>query len=119
MFADTLTLDYKGTDDLVLVKRKESNYSSEYFGSVGLDDVVMTIKHTIPATRLGGEHSHMVRFDITRYDAANAIVARFSTWRVLASYLGQQDSVTLADIYDSSSEFLNPGNITKILNGES
>lgn len=119
MFADSYTLDYKGTDDLILTKRKESNYSSEYFGTVGSDDIVVTIKHTIPATRLGGEHSHMVRMDIVTYGIDNVIVARKSVWRVFASYLGQQNATDLTNASSALGELLSSPNMVKLLAGES
>jgi hypothetical protein len=118
MFSDTITLDFEGTDDLVLRKRKEGNYSSEYFGTVGDVDILMSIKHTFPKTRGSGAESHLVRFDLTEYDSDTGLIVRqASTWRVLATNSGRQDSTQMGNLYDSMSEFLDSTNVGSLLNG--
>lgn len=119
MYADSLTLNYAGTGDLVLTKRKESNYTSEYFGTIGLEDFTLHIKHTIPPSRLGGEHSHMVRMDIVTYDATNTVVAKSSVWRVFGSYLGQQNATRVTNADKAIVSFLTAPNMAKLLAGES
>lgn len=120
MFADTITLDFKGTDDLVLSKRKEEGYSSEYFGSVDVYDIVMTVKHTFPASRVSGQTSHLIRMDVTEYDSEGAIYRTFSTWRVFSTFKGRQDSTTITDLDSSMSEFLATGsNLADLIQGVS
>lgn len=119
MFADSLTLNYAGTGDLVLTKRREEGYSSEYFGTIGTTDFVMSIKHTIPRNRNGGEHSHLVRLDATTYDAENQIIARASSWRVFGSYVGQQVSTTVTNLDKAVGSFITAPNLQKLLLGES
>lgn len=118
MFSDTITLDFEGTDDLVLNKRKEGNYSSEYFGTVGDVDIIMSIKHTFPKSRGSGTESHLVRFDLTEYDSTTGLIVRqASTWRVMATNTGRQDSTQMGNLYDSLSEFLDSTNVGSLLNG--
>lgn len=119
MFADTITTDYIGTGDLVLTKRKEDGYSSEYFGSIGLVDFKLSIKHTFPKDRTGGETSHMVRLDATEYDATNAIIRTWSVWRPFATNKGRQDTTMVTNLNKAVATFLTAPNLTKLLNGES
>lgn len=119
MFAETLTLNFAGTGDLVLTRRKEANLSSEYAGTIGTQDFVLVIKHTIPPNRLGGEHSHLVRLDVTTYDATNKIIGRASSWRVFGSYIGQQVTTTVTNLDKALGSLMTAGNLTRLLNGES
>lgn len=118
MFADTLTLNYAGTGDLVLTKRKEQGYSSEYFGNIGSEDFILTIKHTVPQNR-AGEHSHLVRLDVITFDAQNVIIGKASTWRVFGSYLGQQVIAKVTNLDKAIGSLMTAPNLTKLLNGES
>jgi hypothetical protein len=119
MFADTLTCDYAGTGDLVLTKRKEDGYTSEYFGTISDRDFIATIKHTLPKSRVTGETSHMVRLDCIKYDAAGAIIEKSSSWRVFGTYLGRQDATNVANLNKTVGTIMTAGNLTKLLNGES
>lgn len=119
MFAETLTLNFAGTGDLVLTRRKEGNYSSEYSGTIGTQDFILTVKHTIPPNRQGGEHSHLVRLDVITYDASNVIIGRASAWRVFGSYIGQQVTATVTNLDKALTSLMTAGNMTKLLNGES
>jgi hypothetical protein len=120
MFADSITLDFKGTGDLVLLKRKEDGYSSEYAATVDVYDVTMTIKHTFPPSRVSGQTSHLVRMDVKEYDSTTGLQIRsFSTWRVIATTLGRQDNTTVTELYNSMSAFLDSTNLTSLITGSS
>lgn len=119
MFADTLTLNFAGTGDLVLTKRREDGYSSEYFGTIGLTDFIMLIKHTIPKSRTTGETSHLARLDMITYDAANVVIAKASVWRVFGTYLGQQNATTVTNLDKAVASFQTAPNLVKLLAGES
>lgn len=119
MFADSITVTFATTNDLVLTKRAESNYSSEYFGTIGLIDFKMSIKHTLPKDRLGGETSHMVRLDATEYNSDNEIIRTFSVWRPFATQKGRQDNTLITQLNNALGGVLSAGNVTKLLNGES
>ncbi|DAD50691.1 coat protein [ssRNA phage SRR6960799_39] len=119
MFADSYSLNYAGTGDLVLTKRREDSFASEYQGTVGVRDFVMVIKHTVPKQRTSGEASHVVRLDCIEYDATNTVVAKSSTWRVLGTYQGRQDATHMSNMDKAVASFLTAGNLTKLLNNES
>lgn len=119
MFANTLTLNFVGTDDLVLTKRREDNMSSEYFGTIGAKDFVLHIKHTIPRTRNGGETSHLIRIDVTEYNNDNEVILRYSTWRVFTTQLGRQPTSDLTYLMGTVDEVLASTGISQLLNGES
>lgn len=120
MFADTITTDFSGTGDLVLTRRKEDGYSSEYAGTIGLMDFVLSIKHTFPKDRTGTTPtSHMVRLDVTEYDATNTVVRMASVWRPFATNKGRQDTTQITNLNKAMAAFLTAPNLTKLLNGES
>jgi hypothetical protein len=103
----------------VLTKRKEDGYSSEYFGSIGLVDFKMSIKHTFPKDRTAGETSHMVRLDATEYNADNLVIRKWSVWRPYSTNVGRQDTTGVTNLNKALNTFLTAGNLTKLLNGES
>lgn len=119
MFADSYSLNYAGTGDLVITRRGEEKFSSEYQGTVGLRDFVMAIKHTVPKQRAIGEASHVVRLDCLEYDATNLLIGKTSTWRVLGTYQGRQDATHMTNLDKALVSFLTAGNLTKLLNNES
>lgn len=119
MFADTLTCNYAGTGDLVLTKRKEDGYTSEYFGTIADRDFIATIKHTLPKSRAAGETSHMLRLDCIKYDATGLIIEKSSSWRVFGTYQGRQDATNVSNLDKAVGTIMTAPNLTKLLNGES
>jgi hypothetical protein len=117
MFANSITLDFKGTGDLILNRIDEGGLSSTFFGVVGVYDVTMTIKHTKPKSRVTTGASHLVRWDVKEYSSdGTTIVREMSDWRVYQTSAGQQDATTLTDISDAMTAFLDSTNLAALLN---
>lgn len=105
MLANSYTLDYTGTDDLVLKRTNQDAGGSTFFFRGSNYDVTMSVKHTYPAVRGSGEESHLVRFDVQQYDADGVLVRTSSVWTVFATRGGAQDTTVSANIFDSMTEF--------------
>lgn len=106
MLANSYTLDFAGTDDLVLVRTNQDAGGSTYFFRGSSLDVTMNIKHTYPAARTSGEESHLVRMDVQSYDAEGVLIRTTSAWTVITTRGGAQDTTVASNIHKALTEFL-------------
>lgn len=106
MLANSYTLDYTGTDDLVLKRTNQDAGGSTFFFRGSNYDVTMTVKHTYPAVRGSGEESHLVRFDVQQYDTDGILIKTSSVWTVIVTRGGAQDNTVSSDIFGSLMEFM-------------
>lgn len=105
MLANSFTLDYTGTDDLILKRTNQDAGGSTFFFRGSTYDVTMTIKHQYPAARSSGEESHLVRFDVQQYDGDGVHLRTTSVWTVLTTRGGAQDTTVSTNIFETMSEF--------------
>lgn len=95
MLGSTITLTVNAVAKVLGRINDSEPYSSTYFLEDGLDDYELTIKHTVPSTRGASKESHLVRLNVTSYDASGVVLRKQSTWTVMEASIGRQDSTTL------------------------
>jgi hypothetical protein len=96
MLSSTITLSVNAVNKVLARVNDSEPYSSTYFLEDGNDDYTLTFKHTVPASRGASKESHLVRLDVTNYDATTGeVVRKQSSWVVMEASTGRQDSTTL------------------------
>jgi hypothetical protein len=96
MLGTTITLSVNSVDKILKRVNDSEPYSSTYFLEDGDFDFELNIKHTVPKTRGVSKESHLVRLNVTEYDATTGEILRVqSTWEVMEASTGRQDSTTL------------------------
>lgn len=96
MLGSTITLTINSIAKVLVRVNDSEPYSSTYFLEDGNLDYELSVKHTVPKTRGASKESHLVRFNVTEYDATTGDVLRVqSTWQVMEASTGRQDSTTL------------------------
>lgn len=107
MLANSYSLTYNA-EALVLNKINQDANGSVYFGKLGTDrDITMTVKHTFPRSRTAKSpvESHLVRFDISYYNAVDGTLLRTnSAWVVLQTKDGLQIDADLKSTYELITE---------------
>lgn len=115
----TYVYDVGGVGSVTLNRINQDNYGAVYYGVGTNIDVTLTIKHTIPARGKSGE-SHLVRCDVSRYDATTkALVRTESAWMVIRTDDGVQDQESSEDVAESITAFMSAATITKIVGRQS
>lgn len=95
MLGTTITLTVNAVAKVLARVNDSEPYSSTYFLEDGNDDYTLNIKHTVPSSRGASTESHLVRLDVTSYDATSgAILRKQSCWEVMQTVTGKQDSTT-------------------------
>lgn len=118
MLSSTITLSVNAVNKVLSRVNDSEPYSSTYFLEDGLVDYMLNIKHTVPSTRGASKESHLVRLDVTLYDADGEIVRKQSVWSVMEASIGRQDTTTLGYYTDALCAWLS-ANETLILSRES
>lgn len=95
MLGSTITLAVNAVNKVLVRVNDSEPYQSSYFLEDGDHDITLTIKHQIPSLRAAGKESHLVRLDVVSYDAEGVVIRKQSTWTVLETALGRQDSTNL------------------------
>lgn len=101
MLSSTITLSVNGVNKVLSRINDSEPYSSTYWLEDGLTDYQLNIKHTVPSKRGASKESHLVRLDVTLYDADSVVVRKQSAWAVLEVTTGRQDSTTLGYYSDA------------------
>jgi hypothetical protein len=96
----------------------QDNYGAEYYLDDGQTKFNLTVKHTIPARGKPGE-SHLARLDVEHYDAAGVLLRVASSWTVIRTDNGIQDTNSSKYAASALQTFLTAANIAKIVGRES
>jgi hypothetical protein len=94
MLGSTITLSVNSVNKVLTRVNDSEPYTSNYFLEDGLDEYELKITHTVPKTRGASKESHLVRLDVTTYDSDGVIVRKQSSWTVMETSTGRQDSTT-------------------------
>lgn len=94
MLTSPITLTINGVAKNLSRVNDSEPFSSTYWLEDGLTDYQLTVKHTIPSKRGASKESHLVRLDVTLYDAEGAVVRKSSVWTVMETSIGRQDTTT-------------------------
>lgn len=95
MLGSTITLSVNSVNKVLARINDSEPYQSTYFLEDGLVDLTLTIKHQVPSQRAASKESHLVRLDVVEYDSTGALIRRQSTWTVMETPLGRQDTTNL------------------------
>lgn len=117
MIGDTFPITYDSVLK-TLVKVNQDNYGSEYFLEDGTNRFTVTVKHTIPKKGSSGE-SHMARLDVEHYDGDGVLVRTCSSWTVVRTDVGIQDSASSELGANALLAELDAALITKLVGRES
>lgn len=101
MLSSTITLSVNSVNKVLSRINDSEPFSSTYWLEDGLTDYQLTVKHTVPSKRGASKESHLVRLDVTLYDADGEVVRKQSAWAVLEASTGRQDSTTLGYYSDA------------------
>jgi len=95
MLGSTITLSINAVNKVLARVNDSEPYTSNYFLEDGLVDYELKITHTVPKNRNSGtKESHLVRLDVTTYDSDGILIRKQSTWTVMETSTGRQDSTT-------------------------
>lgn len=101
MLTSTITLSVNAVNKVLSRVNDSEPFSSTYWLEDGTTEYQLTIKHTVPSRRGASKESHLVRLDVTEYDADNAVIRKQSVWQVMEASVGRQDSTTLGYYSDA------------------
>jgi len=106
MLPPTITLNI-ATVDYVLNRVGDKSTSSTYFlrDTANNRDIGLKVEHTIPAIGKYGE-SHLVRFDISQYDALGVFLRLDSAWTVMKTADAAQNDTDLEFANDCVAAFM-------------
>jgi hypothetical protein len=90
-------------------------YQATYYLSETTRDYTCIVKHTVPKVKGASRESHLLRLDVTDYDANGAAIRKSSVWTVLETSLGSQNDVDLGYFRAGLAGFLDATNTGKIL----
>lgn len=95
MLGTTITIPVNAVNKVLNRVNDSEPYSATYFLAEANVEYQVTIKHTIPKTRGASKESHLVRLDVTDYDATSGdLVRKQSVWTVIETSVGRQDDTT-------------------------
>jgi hypothetical protein len=114
---DTISITYNAVSK-TLARINQDNFGANYYLEDGLVRYNLSIKHTIPARGKFGE-SHLARLDVEHYDAEGVLTRTASSWSVIRTDGGIQDSTSSTRAVTALQSFLTAPNIAKIVGRES
>lgn len=119
MLPNTITVSYGASDNLVLSKIREGNFSSEFSGIVNtsLEKVRLFINHTLPDRGKSGE-SHLVKLTVENLDAEGKYVSTTQSHTVFKTLDGLQNLAVSTLAQEVMTEVVT-NVIDAVLNGES
>lgn len=93
MLGDTFAITYNAVAK-TLQKVSVGNYTATYYLDDSANHMIFTasVKHTIPGRGQPGE-SHLVRLDVQLLDASGVLLRTVSSWIVIRTDDGTQDTV--------------------------
>jgi len=115
MLGSSLTITINAVAKVLARVNDSEPYSATYFLEDGTTDYQLMIKHTVPATRGASKESHLVRLDVTEYDADGEVLRKQSVWVVMEASIGKQDATTISYYVDGLCGLLDTTNVPKIL----
>ncbi len=120
MIGTTITLTVNAVAKVLVRVSDSEPYTAKYFlADSATRDYELKITHTIPAVRGSAKESHLVRLDVTDYDADGVVIRKQSCWAVSECSIGRQDTTQLTYYADALSDWLQPGNLALVLNRDS
>jgi hypothetical protein len=119
MIGDTIGITYNAVAK-TLVKVNQDNFGADYYydDSAALQRFFLKVRHTIPARGKTGE-SHMMRLDVETYDASGVLLRTSSSWNVLATNDGIQDTTVSGRVQAALLTAATSTNTNKLLGRES
>lgn len=116
MLGETISITYDAVAK-VLSRVKQDGYGAEYYLDDSTKRFTVIVKHTVPPTGKAGEN-HLVRLDI-EHITDSVVTRKSSSWSVIRTDVGLQDSKTSEDTAKALTGFLNAATITKIVGRQS
>lgn len=116
MFADPLNITYDAVSKS-LVKVNQDGYGSDYFLDEGTIKYSLSIRHTIPPKGGYGE-SHLLRLDVSHYDADGVYLRMDSSWAVIKTFDASQDPTDLVLCSDALAGLMTSANNAKLIGRE-
>jgi hypothetical protein len=98
----------------------QDNYSSQYYGEGSSGQLIfdLSIKHTLPKS-VGDAHSHLVRLDVTVYDASGVYQRSQSIWFVIKTHDAKQETTQLVNEYLGLAALFDSTLMTSVVGNES
>lgn len=117
MIGETASITYNGVAK-TLSRVNQDNFGAQYYLEESGIRYNLSVKHTIPPRGKPGE-SHMVRLDVEHYDANGVLLRTASSWTVIRTDVGIQDSTSSNRAALALQTFLTSTNIGKLVSRES